>query len=179
MDRARRLLVAVIVLVVAGAVVLVVTVRPGLRNDANSVDHSWTPLVQPLDVRYQALQGVVTQLKAGGAGNRTATLGLVQLIDRWHIVRAGTDSGDQVQTANRLEALAARARALAHTARLAPNVALQQAFTAFDASRPAATTLDAYNRRVVVYQDRRDAFWGRIVARLDGYPMRPTLQLVS
>ena len=180
MDRARRLLGALIVLVIAGAVVLVVAVRPGLRRDASSMDHAWTPLVQPLDARYQTLDAVVTQLKASGAGTRTATVGLILVLNRWRLVRTGTDTADQVQTANRLEALAARANALAHTARLAPNVPLQAAFAAFDKSRPAvAAALNAYNAEVVAYQSRRDAFWGRIVAGLDGYPMRPTLQLVS
>ena len=179
MDRARRLFGVLFVLIVAGAVVLVVTVRPGLRDDANSVDRSWTPLVKPLDTRYRALEGVVAELKGAGAGTRTATLGLIQLLDRWRIIRTGTDSADQVQTANRLEALAARADVLAHTPRLVGREPLHAAFTAFDGSRPAAAALAAYNHDVIRYQDRRDGFWSRIVAGLDGYPMRPTLQLVS
>ena len=43
MDRVRRLIVALVVLVVAGLVVLVVTVRPGLRDNADEVDRSWKP----------------------------------------------------------------------------------------------------------------------------------------
>jgi|GEM_PF-4345781 hypothetical protein len=179
MERVRRLLGFLIVLVVAGAVVLVVVVRPGLRHDAESVDRSWTPLVRPLDVRYQALDGVVAQLKNSGAGNRNATQGLIQLVQRWRVIRSGTDTADQVETANRIEALAARANVLAHTARLASAAPLQAALKAFDASRPAADVLGAYNNQVSAYQDRRDGFWSRIVASLDGYPMRPTLQLVS
>lgn len=179
MERVRRLLGFLIVLIVAGAVVLVVMVRPGLRHDAESVDRTWTPLVRPLDVRYQALDGVIAQLKASGAGNRKATLGLIQLVERWRVIRSGTDTADQVETANRIEALAARANVLAHTARLAGAAPLQAAFKAFDTSRPAPGVLGAYNNRVSTYQDRRDGFWSRIVASLDGYPMRPTLQLVS
>ena len=179
MDRVRRLLGLLIVLIVAGAVVLVVMVRPGLRHDAESVDRSWTPLVRPLDVRYQALDDVIAQLKASGAGSRKATLGLIQLVERWRVIRSGTDTADQVETANRIEALAARADVLAHTVRLAGAAPLQAAFKAFDASRPTTAILAAYNNRVTTYQDRRDGFWSRIVASLDGYPMRPTLQLVS
>ena len=45
MERARRLFGLLIVLIVAGVVILVVTVRPGLRKDSESVDSSWAPLV--------------------------------------------------------------------------------------------------------------------------------------
>lgn len=179
MERARRLFGLLIVIVVAGAVALVVTVRPGLRDDAESVDRSWTPLVQPLDTRYQALDGVIAQLTASGAGARSATVDLIQLRERWRIIRSGTDNADQVVTANRIEAVAARASALSHTARLAGALPLQAAFAAFDKSRPTAALLDRYNSHVGTYQHRRDGFWSRIVAGLDGYPMRPTLQLVS
>ncbi len=180
MERARRLFGLLIVLVVAGVVVLVVTVRPGLRDDADSVDTSWAPLVQPLDARFQTLNAVVERLKANGAGSRTATVELARLLERWRVIRAGTDSADQVETANRIEAVAARARALAGTARLNGAAPLQSAFAAFEKTRsPIVGALNAYNDRVGAYQQRRDSFWSQIVAELDGYPMRPTLQLAG
>ncbi|MEP6625122.1 MAG: hypothetical protein ABJC79_11805 [Acidimicrobiia bacterium] len=179
MDRARRLLGILIVFAVAGAVVLVVVVRPGLRDDAETVDRSWSPLVGPLDARYQALGAVIPQLKTSGAGNRAATLGLVALLDRWQVVRTGTDSEDQVRTANRIEATAARVGALIRTARLIKLPALQETFATFTKSRPNTTVLDHYTRAANTYESRRDGFWNRIVAGLDGYSMQPTLQLVS
>lgn len=179
MDRARRLFGALLVVIIAVVVVLVVTVRPGLRDDADAADTAWKPLVQPLDARYQTLTGVVTTLRGAGAGDRDATVKLGQLLARWNVVRGGTDIEDQVVTANRLEALAARARVLARTPRLSTNVALQATITTFDKTRPPATTLEVYNADVAKYQDRRDGVMSRIVARLDGYPMRPTLQLVA
>ncbi len=179
MDRARRLLGILIVFAVAGAVVLVVVVRPGLRDDSETVDKSWGPLVAPLDTRYQALAAVIPQLNSSGAGTRAATLGLVALLDRWKVVRTGTDSEDQVRTANRIEATAARVEALIHTARLVKVPALQESFAAFTKSRPNPNVLDQYTRAADTYESRRDGFWNRIVAGLDGYSMQPTLQLVS
>ncbi len=179
MDRVRRLLVAIVVLVVAGLVVLVVTVRPTLRDHADALDTSWKPLVAPLDQRYAALRGVVDGLKAAGAGDRAVTRQLTRALDRWTVVRTGTDAEVQVESANQLEALAARATALAHTARLGANQPLQVTLAAFDAKRPAAKTLETYQQDVLRYQHDRDGFWSRVVARLDGYPMRPTLQLTA
>ena len=178
MERARRLFGLLIVMIVAGVVILVVTVRPGLRKDSESVDQAWAPLVQPLDARFRTLDPVITQLKIDGAGNRTATVGLTRLLERWRVIRAGTDTADQVRTANRIEEYAARVSALARTARLAGAVPLRDALDAFAKSRSAiGVQLDAYNASVSTYQHQRDAFWSQIVAKLDGYPMRPTLQL--
>lgn len=178
MERARRLFGLLIVLIVAGVVILVVTVRPGLRKDSESVDRSWAPLVQPLDVRFRTLDPVITQLKIDGAGNRTATIGLTRLLERWRVISTGTDTADQVRTANRIEEYAARVSALARTARLSGALPLQDALGAYEKTRAAiGTQLDVYNAKVGAYQHQRDAFWSQIVAKLDGYPMRPTLQL--
>lgn len=178
MERARRLFGLLIVLIIAGVVILVVTVRPGLRKDSESVDSSWAPLVQPLDARFKTLDAVVTQLKIDGAGTRSATVGLARLLDRWRVIRAGTDTADQVTTANRIEEYTARVSALSRTARLAGVRPLHDALDAFATSRPTiGAQLDAYNASVSTYQRQRDAFWSQIVAKLDGYPMRPTLQL--
>ena len=178
MERARRLFGLLIVLIIAGVVILVVTVRPGLRKDSESVDSSWAPLVAPLDARFKTLDTVVTQLKLDGAGTRSATVGLARLLDRWRVIRAGTDTADQVTTANRIEEYAARVSALSRTARLAGAAPLHDALDAFATSRPTiGAQLGAYNASVSTYQHQRDAFWSQIVAKLDGYPMRPTLQL--
>jgi len=179
MERFRRLIGVLIVFAVAGAVVLVVVVRPGLRDHEESVDRSWVPLVPQLDVRYTALEAVIPQLTANGAGERSATVELQRIVDRWRVVRTGTDSKEQVRTANRLEAVAARVGALTRTARLVKVPVLQQTYATFTKSRPAPGVLDRYTRAVGLYQGRRDGFWSRIVAGLDGYAMRPTLQLVS
>jgi hypothetical protein len=179
MDRVRRLLVALVVLVVAGLVVLVVTVRPGLRETADGVDRSWQPLVTPLDARYKSLTALRDALNGAGVGDRSVVVGLSAMLERWSIASTGTDVDEQVTTANQLEALAARADALVHTPRLMQNAVLATAFTNFTKTEPQKDLLDAYNHQVMEYQGDRDGFWSRIVAHLDGYDMRPTLQLVT
>ncbi len=177
MDRVRRLLVLIVMLVVAGLVVLAVAVRPGLRDDEDAVDTTWQPLVAELSTRYEALGGVVAGLQDAGAGDREVTTSLAAALERWTVTATGTDAQDQVRRANELEALAARATTLAQAPRLSSNEPLQVAIAAFDATRPTANALTKYNDVVVAYQRQRDGFWSRIVARLDGYDMRPTLQL--
>jgi hypothetical protein len=178
MDRVRRLVVALIVLVVAGLVVLVVVVRPGLRENADDVDRTWSPLVAPLTARYQALTALKDALVAANVGDRQVVTALAARLEHWGIASSGTDVVDQVTTANDLEGLAARADTLVHTPRLLQNPALIAAFDNFTKTQPQKQLLDAYNHRVVTYQGDRDGFWSRIVAHLDGYDMRPTLQLV-
>jgi|1186.fasta_scaffold230172_2 hypothetical protein len=179
MDRVRRLVVALVVLVVAGLVVLVVVVRPGLRENADDVDRSWQPLVAPLRTRYTALVALRDALNTAGVGDRDVVVALSKKLAVWSVASTGTDADEQVATANQLEALAARADALVHTPRLLQNPALGAAFTSFAKTEPEKKLLDAYNSRVMAYQDDRDGFWSRIVAHLDGYDMRPTLQLVT
>ena len=178
MDRVRRLVVALIVLVVAGLVVLVVVVRPGLRDHADRVDRTWAPLVAPLDARYQALTALRSALDGAGVGTRSVAVDLGKKLDDWVVASKGTDVEYQVTTANELEGLAARADALVRTPRLMQNAALIAAFQNFAKTQPQKDLLDAYNDRVMRYQGDRDGFWSRIVAHLDGYEMRPTLQLV-
>jgi hypothetical protein len=178
MDRVRRLVVGLVVLVVAGLVVLVVTVRPDLRKTADGVDQSWKPLVQPLDARYQALGALRDAMTAAGLGDRVVVADLTKVLTDWTIASTGTDTEQQVIDANQLEALAARAGAVVHTPRLLQNATLSTAYTNFAKTQPQKKLLDAYNHDILEYQGDRDGFWSRIVARLDGYDMRPTLQLV-
>jgi len=180
MDRVRRLVVALLILAVAGLVALVVTVRPGLRDHADSIDASWRPLVASLDARYRTLVAFRDAMKTAGLGDREVTQDLTRALDRWTIASTGTDASAQVASANQLEAIAARAGALVQrSARLARIPALGAAYAAFTNLHVPTKLLDAYNHDVVGYQGARDGFWSRIVARLDGYPMRPTLQLVA
>src|SRR5689334_8783470 len=131
MDRVRRLVVGLVVLVVAALVILVVTVRPGLRDTADGVDRTWRPLVTPLAARYQSLAALRDALNGAGVGDRAVVQDLTRLLGRWSIASTGTDVDEQVTTANRLEALAARAGALVHTPRLMQNAVLAKAYTDF------------------------------------------------
>jgi len=179
MDRVRRLVVGLVVLVAAGLVILMVTVRPGLRDDAEAVDASWKPLVTQLNARYAALTAARDAFAKAGLGQREVVVDLGRALERWKIASTGTDAEEQVQTAGTLEALAARATALANRPRLADRSDLKLALAAFTKQQPPARLINAYNDQVKKYQRTRDGTFSRIVARLDGYPMRPTLQLLT
>ena len=98
----------------------------------------------------------------------------------WSVASTGTDAEEQVTTANRLEALAARAGALVHTPRLLQNAALADGVHELHQDRAAEASCSTRTTTTSsTYQGDRDGFWSRIVARLDGYDMRPTLQLVT
>lgn len=178
MDRVRRLVVALVVFVAAGLVALVVMVRPGLRDDADAVDTTWRPIVAPLGERYAALGGVKAALDKAGLGNRDVTVTLGQTLDRWKIASTGTDTDAQVQIAGQLEMLAARAAALSERPRLRLQNDLKVSLAAFTAKQPPPPLVAKYNAAVTRYQGARDGALSRIVADLDGYPMRPTLQLL-
>jgi hypothetical protein len=179
MDRVRRLLVALVVLVAAGLVALMVTVRPGLRDDADAVDTTWRPIVTQLGERYAALEGVKNALDKAGLGDRDVTVALGRTLDRWKVASTGTDTDEQVETAGQLEMIAARATALADRPRLRLQNDLKLSLAAFTAKQPPAPLVARYNSAVTRYQDARDGVLSRIVASLDGYPMRPTLQLLT
>src|SRR3954452_19135301 len=96
MDRVRRLVVGLVVLVVAGLVVLVVAVRPGLREAADRVDHSWTPLVAPLNGRYHSLAGLRDAMDTAGLGHRAVAAQLTRTLTLWSGAATGTDADEQV-----------------------------------------------------------------------------------
>jgi hypothetical protein len=178
--RIRRIAAVAAVVLVAGAVLLVIVVRPGLRDDSEAVGAAWKPLVAPLTQRYAALGGVASALEAAGAGDREVTTQLRRGLSDWDLLQVTTDAESQARTANSLEGLAARVRAtVAAAARLQQNQALGQAIKTFDATVPPTKEVAHYNDVVVGYEQERDGFWNRIVAGLDGYSMRPTLQLAS
>lgn len=176
--RIRRIAAVAAVLLVAGAVLLVIVVRPGLRDDSEKVGEAWKPLVTPLAERYAALGGVAGALEEAGAGDREVTTDLRRGLSDWELLQVTTDAQAQARTANRLEGLAARIRAIVAAAdRLQQNEQLGLALTAFEQTTPPPPRVEHYNDIVVGYERARDGFWNRIVAGLDGYEMRPTLQL--
>jgi hypothetical protein len=178
--RIRWIALALVVVVVTGTVILVITVRPGLQDDAQDVQRAWRPLVQPLAVRYGTLPGLVTALDAVGNGNRDLTKQLKHSLSDWDLLRASTDDGAQARTADDLESLAARIRASVEgSPRLKPNPALNQAIAAFDATKVPPSMLKRYNDAVLQYERNRDGMLRNIVASIDGYDAHPTLQLTG
>jgi hypothetical protein len=176
--RIRWTVLALVVVVVTGIVILVITVRPGLQDDAQEVRRTWRPLLQPLAARYVTLNGVVGALEDVGNGDRDATRELRRTLTDWDLLRPTTDAAAQARTANDLEALAARIRAIVQGSdRLKGNQGLLDSLAAFDETRVPPRSVERYNDAVLAYEHNRSGMLRRIVATLDGYDEHPTLQL--
>ncbi|MSO36708.1 MAG: hypothetical protein EXQ69_00480 [Acidimicrobiia bacterium] len=173
----RRIALPLVLVLVTAAVVLVIAVRPGLQGDAEAVDRAWEPLAKPLAVRYEALAGVAEALDAAGASDRDVTRRLRRVLSDWDLLVVTTDSPTQAITANELEGLAARVGAtVASSEKFKNDSALTAAITTFNEAIPTPKQVATYNGTVEVYAGSRDGFWRGIVASLDDYPARPTLQ---
>lgn len=178
--RFRWTVLALVVVVVTGIVILVITVRPGLQDDAQEVRRTWKPLLQPLASRYAALNGVVGALETAGNGDRDVTRELKRTLDDWDLLRTTTDDADQAKTADELEGLAARVRAIvANSDRLKAIEGLNQAIDAYGKATIPPRLVKRYNDAVLRYERNRDGTLRSIVATLDGYEPQPTLQLTA
>ncbi len=180
--RVRWVVIVVAALVIAGAVAAFVVVKPDLEAARDRVDLRWTPLREPLDVRYQALAAVAAALDAAGAADRAVTLALDDALARWaKLALRGpkhTNPTVEATTANELEAIARRLRAnIAASTRLATNPAVTSALLTFDQSVVPVPTITAYNRVVRRYEDERSSTLHRIVADAFGYEPRSLLIL--
>jgi hypothetical protein len=178
--RIRWTVLALVVVLVTGIVILVITVRPGLQDDAQEVRRSWRPLLQPLALRYTTLSGVVGALDDAGNRDRDVTRQLRRTLSDWELLRPTTDDGAQARTANELESLAARIRATVEgSERLRADAELTEAIATFDGARVPPRLVDTYNDAVLRYERNRDGMLRGIVASLDGYGAHPTLQLTA
>jgi hypothetical protein len=178
--RIRWTVLALVVVLVTGIVILVITVRPGLQDDAQVVRRSWRPLVQPLSLRYATLNGLVGALEDAGTSDRELTRQLRRTLTDWDLVRPTTDDEAQTRTANDLESLTTRIRGFVRaSARLQDDEGLNEALAAFDDARVPPRLVERYNDAVLDYERNRAGMLRRIVATLDGYGAHPTLQLAE
>jgi hypothetical protein len=176
----RWTVLALVVVIVTGTVILVITVRPGLQDDAQEVRRTWKPLLQPLATRYGQLAGVVTALEAVGNGDRDMTKQLKRTLSDWELLSATNDDATQAETADELEGIASRVRAtITGSDRLKANPGLTKAIAAFDAAKVPPALIKRYNETVLEYERNRDGMLRGIVANLDGYVPHPTLQLAT
>lgn len=176
--RLRRILFAVVLALTTATVLLVVAVRPALQDATDTVQERWEPLRDPLGTRYAALGRVAETLQAAGAGDRSVSRELRDRLALWNLLRVTTDAAGQAATAADLEGLAARVRVTTREVdRLAVQTEIAEAMRAFDATAPTENLVRAYNRSVLDYERRRRAPLRSIVADLDGYGPRRSLQL--
>jgi hypothetical protein len=178
--RTRWILLALVVVVVAGGVALVLAERPKLDDALTTVDTRWKPLRAPeqLVVRYQTLEGALSAFDAAGGADRSVSKDLHAALDAWDRALRGGDAGTQATAANVVEAQATRLVANARGAeRLKADPAVSGSLTKFVATRPDPALVTAYNRAVRAYEDERTGTLARPVARVLGDDPRPLLVL--
>jgi ABC-type transporter Mla subunit MlaD len=176
--RVGLLLLLVVVLLVGGAAAVVLSARPGLSDARDRVDAQWVPLRAPLAARYDQLGGLSKALAAVGAGTHAYATDLDRAVAEWSRLAAGADPDPaaEVDTANRLEGLAARVRAnVGASAKLQADPGVTAAFAAYDSALVPPDAIRRYNRAVHAYQDARDGVVHRIAARLLRYDSRSAL----
>jgi hypothetical protein len=176
----RRLLPLALLLVVIVAIAFVLTSRPRLEDARDEVEQRWDALVEPLDARYELLDGVTAAI--GGAPGPSATLAgdVNAALERWNALRAD-DSGveDAVDTANRLEALGRRLDATVRaSARLS---AIPEVMTALDAYAGAEIPgeVAAFTTAVRDYAEERSGSARGLMADLFGYDAVPALDIAA
>jgi hypothetical protein len=166
-----------VVLVVVAAVVVVAGNRSSLDHARTRIDARWTPLRDPLNVRYQRLATVSRALATDLGSSSSLPKRLDDAIARWNLRARTDDTEGGVRAANDLEGLAALARVTAtSTDRLRGDRALQQAVNSFAAAGPQRATIDAYNAAVHAYEHDRTTGIRRVTAAIFGYDARRTFQ---
>jgi hypothetical protein len=175
--RLRWVLLALIVLLIGGAIAVGLTEQPKLDDDRAAADARWNELRPALRGRYDRLRGAVTAFAAAGGGDRSVTRDLGAALSRWDKAVAAKDPEAEAEAANNLEAQASRLRVNAGTPRFANVQALSDAIGAFTGSLPDADLVKAYNRAVEQYQAERRSTLGALVARTLGFDERPVLVL--
>jgi hypothetical protein len=180
--RSRWILLALIVVLVGGAVALVVVERPKLDDARAAVDDKWKPLRGPdqLVLRYQTLQGALSAFDAAGGSDRVVSKDLHAALGAWSKALRDGDAGSQVAAANELEAQATRLVAnVAGSDRLKQNDAVTSALVKFTTTKPNPAFVTAYGEAVRAYEDERTGTLQQPVARVFGYDARPVFVLAS
>jgi hypothetical protein len=178
--RTRWILLALIVVLVGGAIALVVAERPKLDDARDEVDRQWAPLRAPdqLVLRYQKLAGALSAFDAAGGSGRGVSTDLHHALASWEQALHSGDAGSQATAANAVEAQATRLVAnVLGSERLKLESAVTDALTEFTGTKPDAALVKAYNRAVRAYEDERTGALQQPVARVVGADARPVLVL--
>jgi hypothetical protein len=180
--RTRWILLALIVVLVGGAIALVVVEQPKLDDARTAVDERWRPLRAPeqLALRYQTLEGALSAFDAAGGSDRAVSKDLRAALTAWKRALRDGDAGSQAVAANTLEAQASRLLAnVSGSERLKLDQAVTSALTRFATTKPDDALVAAYNRAVRAYEDERTGTLQQPVARILGYDARPVLLLAA
>lgn len=176
--RIVRIAVVALVLLAAGAAVLVATTRPKLADARATADRAWTPLVTELDDRYRDLATFAATVKAAGGRGTDTVAEIERALDRWEEGRARASVGPAV--ANDLESLAGRLVAVVQgSPRLSTDAAVGQAALLWAAAPKPTEGLSRFNQAVQQYQELRTDPWRSPVADVFGYGPRSTVRLAA
>ncbi|MGH9027166.1 MAG: hypothetical protein ACRDWD_13780 [Acidimicrobiia bacterium] len=180
----RRLVGAVIILLLVGTVALVLMMRPSLEDDQNAVDDAWVPLRAPLVERYDALGSVDEELRAAGGSDRDVTVELTEELDAWREAAIEpddtADAEAEVEIANSLEGLSARVLATVNASeRLRSSQGLTDALATFASRVPEPELVRGYNNAVGTFDDTRTSLSHRLTAAVFGYEARTSLVLAE
>jgi hypothetical protein len=170
------ILLALVVLVVAGAVALVVIEKPTLDDGRDAVDARWAALRAPLVTRYANLDAALAAFVAAGGGDRSVTKDLQSELTAWKKAVADGNAATQVETANRLEGdgLRLRSNVLA-SPRIAAVPDVTDKLATFDGSTPPPALVSAYNTAVQKYEDDRGDTLRKPLVWAFGFDARPLL----
>ena len=175
--RVRWVLLALIVLLVGGALALAVVEQPKLDDGRSEVDARWDALRPALRERYEKLEDLLTAFSAAGGGDRSVTTDLGKALSDWTKATEAKDRTAEVEAANHLEAQAMRLRTNAGAPRFTEIPELGTAIGNFTGQLVPAEQVQAYNRAVNRYQDERRSTFGAPVALVFGFGERPLLVL--
>ncbi|MFN8025301.1 MAG: hypothetical protein U0W40_02760 [Acidimicrobiia bacterium] len=178
--RLKWVLLALVVVVIGGAVALVVVERPKLDDAQTAADQAWKPLTadDQLVARYQKLEGALSAFDAAGGAERSVSKDLHAALKAWNAALKDGDTAQQVEAANTVEAQGARLWAnVTGSARFAEQAAVKDALAAWAGTKPPAAMIQRFNRASKSYEDARTDLLARPVALAMSYGTIPTFQL--
>src|SRR5882724_5473545 len=149
--RTRWILLALLVVLVAGAAALVLTQQPKLDDARSNVDTTWKPLRAPdqLPLRYQTLTGALSAFDAAGGADRDVSKDLHAALKQWDATLRDSDAGKQATAANEVEAQGTRLTANAlGSQRLSSDKAVTDSLVKYAQTTPKPELVAAYNHAV-------------------------------
>jgi hypothetical protein len=178
--RFKWVLLALVVVVIGGAVALVLVERPKLDDARTATEQAWKPLTadDQLVARSQKLEGALSAFDAVGGSDRSVSHDLHAALKVWAAALKDGSTTDQVKAANAVEAQGARLWAnVTGNARFAEQAAVKDALAAWAGTKPPAPAIQRFNRASRDYEDTRNDLLARPVALVLGYDAIPTFQL--
>jgi hypothetical protein len=180
--RFKWVVLALVVVVIGGAVALVLVERPKLEDARSAVHEAWKPLTadDQLVDRYRRLEGALSAFDAAGGSDRSVSRDLQRALEQWNTALKADDSGAQVDAANTVEAQGARLYAnVVRSERFGNDAAVGDALAAWAGTIPRPGLVTTYNRSTRSFEDTRSGLLARPVALALGYDARPQFRLAD